>query len=297
MKKEDIESFVGTCFLDKQLGVKTQASMLVAGDAELHQPDLLYYFTGIELGAVISASNTLLDIAEKNTMTKLNSSLIGRIPDNVRLGLIFQEDKSTVEHEPTSCSKDYKFLWQYLDYIHIQVHDKNINRESLPYPYAFINQKGSFREYCYPNPKKPKEFEGFIDELVEFANSYNRDDKHIKSFDLILYPYEIAKVKNMKPTGENKLKRLVSDSIVEKLSKRKYEGNFVKIVLILHNYTANIHSAFSSDRHIYLHHLEDIKRYLITLIEEHNSKEFYNEIFFMDFSRYISQCQFDLHEL
>jgi len=148
------------------------------------------------------------------------------------------------------------------------------------------------RTPTFPSNLNSREFIGFIDELAEFVNALRQSDyteeSECKQHHSVVTEGRVVK------NQTNPLDDFVSPRIIEKLSKNKYSGSYSTQVLLLHNYSVLGNTEFTSDIHFYTHHRDDIFNLLWGYINEHKSFNLYNDIYFLDFSAFIFNLNFEL---
>ncbi len=146
------------------------------------------------------------------------------------------------------------------------------------------------REPIFPSSGENKEFNGFIDELASFVDSLNENDfidvGGFKQHHSVVTEGTIVK----DPT--NPLDNFLSEKILDKLRKDKYQGDYKTQLLLLHNYSILANREFTSDIHFYSHHRDDIFNYLSELIKNYDSFKIYDGIFFLDFSVYAKNSNY-----
>lgn len=287
-EKEYIETHITLSFLKRTNENSISAKELLHGDPHKKEPDILYKDMGIEIGAILKGKNTHIDTYEENFFSAASESIDGKIPDTIQVKLVMQDDKDTVQREPLPQFKKYKYLPKFLDGIFVRIFKTNkVNRKVV------LNQKSRMREDTFPNKNTTsKEFTGFIGELANFVNSLNEGDFRERD----RYKLHHSVVTQGKVVGKptNPLEDFVSQKILDKLCKDKYQGDYTKQVLLLHNYSILGNSSFTSDIHFYSHFRNDIFNYLLQQINKYNSFKLYSGIYFLDFSVYAKNSDFEL---
>jgi hypothetical protein len=288
--KEEIERHVASAYLIDAYGEDFRKDQLIMGDPEKKEPDILYQDAGFEIGAVLKGLNTHIDSYEKTFLDLANKAICGRIPDDIRIGLVMQDDKTTVEHSPAAGFEEYPNLAKFLDGIFLTKSGTGSVKEQV-----VLNQKTRLREAAFPSVKNEKEFGRFIEELVRFASSVPESEYRNDPFDTGSKLYH-AVVTNGKvvENPNHPLDDFVSRKVIEKLSEQKYEGSFSSLYLLLHNYSIAGNTEFTTDIHFYSHHRDDIFNLLFEHIQASKSLEYYSGIYFLDFSAFAFNKGFKL---
>lgn len=290
-EKEQIELYLSKLFLEMKFTQHIDKTEIIPGNPLKSEPDILYKDFGIEFGAVLKGNNTHLDKYENEFLKYANTEIKNKIPANLKLSLVMQDDKDIVVHSPNLEFEKYKYLPEFLDGIFI---------DKFPDNYIFsnqivLNQKPLIRVNTFPNVKNKKIFFGFINELVDYVDNLNNKDFFISPFDsnnklhhkVVCHAIEIKK-------RENPLDDFISMKIIDKLKNDKYKGNHQMQVLILHNFSTLANSEFTTDIHFYSHYRDFIFNRIAELIVEFNSFTLYDDIYFMDFSHYFANMNFEM---
>jgi len=80
------------------------------------------------------------------------------------------------------------------------------------------------------------------------------------------------------------LGKYFNKSILDKLEKDKYKGEYEKQFLLLHNYNPLSNGRFTTDMHFYSHYKDYVLNKISDLIRENNSFAIYDNVYFLDFS-------------
>jgi hypothetical protein len=198
-----------------------------------------------------------------------------------------QDDRGTVEHTATTDFNNHQHLPQYLDGIFIrQYKNKRIQDKVV------LNQKTRMRTVTFPSIKNARQFHGFVDELVNYVNALKPSD-FFESGEYTLHHRMVSDgtVTNRQP---DPLEDFISPKILDKLSKDKYSGPYHVQILLLHNYSIPGNTEFTTDIHFYTHHRSDIFNLIWKYISEYNSFNFYDGIYFLDFSVFALNSNFEL---
>jgi len=285
-KKTQFEKEVFKYFNDKLNGTETSLDKINMGTHTKQEPDILYNNKGIELGAVISGINKSIDEYEVDFIKRINELIKGKIPNTYKIPLIFQKDKEHEIYRALDKFKDYKYITKYLSKLYIEKYDYPIE-EQFELAQNNLMQINSM----FPNIKKDKELNLFLDEIVDFF-------KNIDNYKFSVHPFtqnhgvlnlpiwdrkskDESKIKTAKE-GEI-LKEFFSKKIIEKFHKDKYKGSFDEKILLLHNYS-DTKKVMSTNIHFYSHYKAHVFNRVYDLIKEHNSFNIYDEIYFADFS-------------
>lgn len=285
--KEHIEAHVAQIFLERHEGRPLSIEDLNFGDPQKHEPDILYKDMGIEIGAVLKGLNTHIDIFEQQFVSAATERIAGKIPETIQIRLVMQDDNDVVLHTPTPQFQQYRYLPKYLDGMFVCQFEASQVQQKI-----ILNQKTRMRALTFPSNVKSNEFKGFIDELAEFVNDLKPSD-FIECEDCKLHHSLVTDGKVVKETPDP-LDAFASPKILEKLSKEKYQGNYTRLILLLHNYSILGNREFTSDIHFYTHHRNDIFNLLWDRINEYASFSRYHAIYFLDFSLYAGNRNFEL---
>jgi len=285
--KEHIEAHVAKAFLEFTEEKRLADNVFSFGDPQKGEPDILYKDMGIEIGAVLKATNTHIDVFEKKFLAAATESIAGKIPETIQIRLVMQDDRDTVQHSPTIAFQSYKFLPKYLDGLF--VYQFGICRVDQK---VVLNQKTRMRALTFPSNPNSKEFNGFIDELTMFVNSLRESD--FQDREEYKLHHSIVTEGRVVKNQAHPLDDFVSPKIVDKLSKNKYTGAYSTQILLLHNYSVQGNTEFTSDIHFYTHHRADIFNLLWEHINNHKSFDFYRGIYFLDFSVFAGNSNFEL---
>lgn len=288
--KQRIEKHIAKLFLERIEGTTLGNDVICFGNHLRNEPDILYKDMGIEIGAVLSEINTHIDTYEKNFLSKISERISGRIPETFQIRLVMQDDKDTVEHTPVTNFQGYRYLPKYLCGLFVYQSKCSQFDEKV-----VLNQKTRMRNFIFPNIRKGKEFNGFVDELAHYVNSLRLSD-FVELHEFSLHHVVITKGK-IKKYLPNKIDAFISQRIREKLCSNKYSGSYKKQILLLHNYSIIGNTEFSSDIHFYTHHRDDIFNLLWRHINEHKTFDFYAGVYFLDFSEYAFNSDFKLIDL
>lgn len=284
--KQKIEVHVSKLFLERKTGSTIDQCELVFGDPEKGEPDILHGDMGIEIGAVLKGTNTHIDVYEQQFLTAASENIEGKIPPAFQIRLAMQDDSETVEHRPTPAFKSYNYLPKYLDGIFVYQYGQSTNHQKV-----VLNQKSKMRTLTFPNNTKGRKFLRFMDELSKYINSLSHTD---------FTPHNGHSMHHCVVTDgtvvktQNPLDKFISCKIIDKLSKNKYSGDYSKQILLLHNYSILGNTEFTSDIHFYSHHRNDIFNLIHDHIISNNSFRFYSGIFFLDFSLYARNNNYEL---
>lgn len=281
--KIDIEKKVTSDYLLKTINFSVDKDELKIGLHYKNEPDIIYNRTGIEVGAVISSKNTLIEKYEKLFLEKANKLINGKLNEKLFLKLVFHEDKDYFEFTPKKEFIEYKYLSKYLDGFYIHLSALKVPKQ------IYLNQIDLMRTDTFPNTKN-KEIENFIIELVDFVNTRGHDDFKDKCFmsgRSLCSHYVICDGKQIKEKPDP-VSKFFSEKIIEKFKKDKYEGDFNEKTLLLHNYNPLMKKQFTSDMHFYSHYKDHIFNEIHDLITKYNSYNIYKQIFFIDYSLFPS---------
>jgi len=290
-EKEQIELYLSKLFLERKFNKQIDFTEIISGDPLKSEPDIFYKDFGIEIGAVLKGSNTHLDNYENEFLINANEEIKSKIPANLRLSLVMQDDKDVVVHSPNPEFKKYKYLPAFLDGIFIdKFPEYHIFKNQIA-----LNQKPLIRVNTFPSVKNKKTFSSFINELVDYVVNLNDIDFSISPFDSNnkLHHKVVCQAIEIKKRG-NPLDDFISMKIIDKLKKDKYKGNHQKQVLLLHNFSTLANSDFTTDIHFYSHYRDFIFNRIAELIVEFNSFTLYHDIYFMDFSLYVANMNFEI---
>lgn len=285
--KEHIEAHVAKLFLERKGEQLLSPEALCFGNPRLGEPDILYEDMGIEIGAVLKGTNTHIDIFEKKFLRAAGVRIAGRIPETIQIRLVMQDDMDTVQHAPRPAFQGYKHLPKYLDGIFILQYQTGKVGDKV-----VLNQKSRMRQHTFPRNSNGKEFIGFIDELVTFCNTLQESD-YTECGECKLH-HSVVTEGTLVRQAAHPLDDFVSPKIIEKLSRNKYTGTYSKQLLLLHNYSVLGNTQFSSDIHFYTHHRDDVFNLLWSNINKYQSFRFYTSIYFLDFSVYTLNSDFEL---
>lgn len=288
--KERIERHVTKAFLVKTRGELIDDNHLVMGNPQKKEPDVLYQEAGFEVGAVLKGLNTHIDNYEKNFLEEANKYIRGRIPTDIQIGLVMQDDKDTVKHTPAPGFEEYPILTCFLDGVFLYKATGATVEEQV-----VLNQRTRLRTAVFPSITNRKEFGRFADELTRFVNSVPEtefQDNHFNTGKKI-YHTSVTKGEVVKDPA-HPLYDFVSPKIIDKLSKQKYEGTFSNLFLLLHNYSMAGNTELTSDMNFYSHHRNDIFNLLFEQIQANESLKYYNGIFFLDYSAFMFNKNFNL---
>lgn len=252
----------------------------------MSEPDVLIAWQGqligIELGALAIQDNVAYDKQKANFLGALEKYLEGRIPGNVSIQLNFQFDKDHVIHRPTAAASKYHYLPLYLDGLFVYPDGRFARGHQVG-----LQESSRVPDHLFPNPRKPKEFEGFADELISMINGLQEND--YTGDDHKHFFMETAEFAAWAPNPPDS-RLAFSASIVDKFT-NKYQGTYDQIYLIFHN-----HSLGHSNTHIYWHHLEAIVQAVGQLLSRYDTLNQYDGAFFMDFTRYVGKDWFQLYD-
>jgi len=286
-EKEHIEAHVAMLFLERTKNIRVTPEALCFGNPEQGEPDILYEDMGVEIGAVLKGTNTQIDIYETKFLQAASERIAGKIPESVQIRLVMQDDKGTVKHTPKPAFQSYKYFPKYLDGIFVLRYDARKVEDKV-----VLNQKTRMRELTFPGNLNGKEFIGFIDELAEFVTNLQKSD-YTDRGECMLH-HSVVTDGTVVKQAAHPLDDFVSSKIMDKLSKNKYSGTYSTQLLLLHNYSLLGNSQFTSDIHFYSHHRDDVFNLLWNKINEFQSFRFYNGIYFLDFSVYARNSNFEL---
>lgn len=281
--KIDIEKKVANDFIAKIYNSEVKKDNLIEGVHYKNEPDIIYNRKGIELGAVISQKNTQIEKFEKSFFETANKLIDGKLDNRLLIKFVFQEDKDYIEHTPKEEFKNYPNLSKYLDGFYIHFFTSEVPKQ------ISINQIDLMRTDTFPNTRN-KEIHYFIDELADFVNTKGQDEFKEKCFGSgksFCSHYVVCDGKQIKEKP-SLLDKFFSEKILDKFKKDKYEGDFDEKILLLHNYNPLIKTQFTSDMHFYSHYKDHIFNKIHDLINEYNSYNIYNRIFFIDYSLFPS---------
>lgn len=285
--REHIEAHVARMFLKRKEGTQLADDAIHFGDPQKGEPDILYADMGIEIGAALKGINTQMDVYEKQFLSAATAWIAGKIPETIQVRLVMQDDRDTVSRTPTRAFLSYKYLPKYLDGLFIYQYSTGRVSEKV-----VMNQKSRMRTRTFPSKLNSKEFIGFIDELVSLVNALLESD-FVEDEGYRLHHSLITEGRTTKPRA-HPLDDFISLKIIDKLSKDKYTGSYLTQILLLHNYSVLGNTEFTSDIHFYTHHRNDIFNLLWSQIKNHNSFRFYRGIYFLDFSMFAFNSNFDL---
>lgn len=285
--KEHIEAHVARMFLERKEEKRLANGAFCFGDPQKSEPDILYKDMGIEIGAVLKGANTHIDVFEKKFLSAATESITGKMPETIQIRLVMQDDKDTVQHSSAPAFQSYKYLPKYLDGMFIcQYGTSKVDQKVV------LNQKSRMRALTFPSNQNSKEFIGFIDELARFVNALRQSD--FKKHSECKMHHSVVTEGRVVKDPTHPLDDFISPKIIEKLSKNKYTGTYSTQVLLLHNYSVLGNIEFTSDIHFYTHHRDDIFNLLWKNINEYESFNFYSGIYFLDFSVYALNSNFEL---
>jgi len=297
-EKTVTERFVATKVIEKRFNSKVRATDIRLGNPEISEPDILYMDVGIELGAVLSPRSIQIDKFEETFLREANAGIRGRIPVNIVLRLVFHEDQNRVATRPTPEFSGFRQLPKYLAGIFLYKYEHPLATQ------ISLNQKGLLRQSNLPNVNHPREFRRFMDELIRLVNGLSDTEFEKRSFDnsdfrgncrcihfLVSVPAEEAGARDRVSTDP--LDKMFSKKVIEKLKERKYSGVFSELLLILHNFHPLAATSFTSDMHFYSHYKDHVFNRIANLIRHYESLNFYEDIFFADFSLFAGaqDCQ------
>jgi hypothetical protein len=286
-------------FIDKLKKTNISLNDISMGEHTKKEPDILYKNKGIELGAIISGTNKMIDDYEVNFIKRMNELAKDKIPHNYKIPLLFQQDKEYEIYKTLDQFKDYKYITKYLSKLYIERYDYSVNEQ-------FVLAQNNLMQIqsMFPNIKKDKELNLLIDEIVDFFQNidnytfhkfpanWNSQDK-----EFLNQPIWNRKTKDKSKIVIAKegqiLERYFPKKIIEKFQKDKYIGNFNEKILLLHNQD-NVNSIMSTDYHFYCHYKNHIFNKIDSLIQEYNSFNIYDKIYFADFSSNIDKKNVDI---
>ncbi len=292
-QKIEIEQAVASDLIARITCAPVKKDDLVLGNHIKSEPDIICRDMGVELGAVLSQTNIEIDKYEKQFFEKINQLVRGRIHSALLIKLLFQEDCDKFSYAPSKEFENYPLLTKYLRGLYLHCCDRLIEKQII------IHSKSLMRERNFPNINK-RELTKFLAELTDFINKIEPGEfikiahltREARCDSYVTY-YNISD-SSWDEKNINILDDFFSPKILEKLRKRKYEGEFSKLFLVLHNYSSLKNEILSSDMHFYSHHKDEIFNYVFDIIAEHKSFELYDEIFFADYSLYPDFNNFDL---
>lgn len=275
MKQEKlhIENFVAKSFLNKNYGEKLNESDFEETNHIKNEPDIIYKNIGIEIGALLSSENMLKDKFVVNFLEKLNQNISGKIDANLIVKLFFQLDKQSLNYKPTEKNAKYTNLTPFLTRIEVIRYKGYSFKEQI-----CIAQKGLHREEDFPIFKNNKKFNLFLNDLVEILSYTPNKEGDVRGYSINLSEVfeEIQQV--------DMLGKYFNRSILDKLEKDKYKGEYENKFLLLHNYNPLSNGRFTTDMHFYSHYKDYVLNKISDLIKENNSFEIYDNVYFLDFS-------------
>ncbi len=294
-EKTKLEKEVFKCFIDKLNKIDVSLDKITMGEHTKKEPDILYENKGVELGAIISSTNKIIDNYEVDFIKRMNELSKGKILNNYKIPLVFQTDNEDEIYTALDEFKDYKHITKYLSKLYIEKYDLAID-----YPFSLAQNNLMQVQFMFPNIKKDEELLLFIDEIADFF-------KDIDSYTFSKFPSENNEFLNLsiwdrKSRDESKIKvpeegeilnKYFPKKIIEKFKKDKYQGTFDEKILLLHNYD-NVNSPMSTDGHFYSHYKNHVFNRIFDLIQEHNSFSIYNKIYFADFSSSFDKRNVDI---
>lgn len=211
----------------------------------------------------------------------------GRIPETMQIRLVMQDDNDSVEHTPSAEFQKYKHLPKYLDGIFVYQCENSQIKDKV-----VLNQKTRMRTSTFPSIQNERSFMGFIDELANYVNSLKQSD-FVEQQEVNVH-HKIVTEGKIKKNPSSPLDDFISPKIIEKLRKDKYSGTYKEQILLLHNYSIAGDTEFTTDVHFYTHHRDDIFNLLWQHINTYKSLDIYDGIYFLDFSMYALNSNFDL---
>lgn len=288
-QKTNLEKTVFKCFFDKLNKVNIRLDEICMGEHTKSEPDILYENQGIELGAIISATNKIIDKYEVDFIKRMNELAKGKIPKNYKIPLLFQKDNEDEQYTALDKFKNYKSITKYLSKLYIEKYDSDVDEQ-----FTLAQNNLMQVQSMFPNIKKDEELNLFIDEIVDFFKSidnytfsklpenFNCQNKEL--LDLPIWDRESRDTSKIKIPNEGEILSLYfPKKIIEKFKKDKYQGTFDEKILLLHNFD-NINSIMSTDMHFYIHYRNHVLNRIDDLIKEYNSFSIYDKIYFADFS-------------
>jgi len=288
-EKEKIERYVFKNFIEKQNNTQIELSQIQMGDPHKKEPDIIFNNESFELGAIISSENTQIDKkVQIDFLNKANKIIKDKLNERLCVKLVFQDDKEDIKHTPKDEFKEYPSLAKYLDGFFIHLYPSKVKQQIV------INQQGLMRVKTFPNPNK-KEIIKFIDELTKFVNTkghYEFKEKAFDSRNSVCSHYVVCDGELKTKPSEDILSKYFPKSILNKLSKNKYTNKYNKKYLIFHNYT--FLKGFTSDVHFYQHYRNNIFNKIYELIEKSESFKFYNNIYFVDFTKFANNSDAEI---
>ena len=288
-QKTNLEKNVFKYFIDKLNKVDITLDEIRMGEHTKNEPDILYDNQGIELGAIISATNKVIDEYEVDFIKRMNELAKGKIPKNYKIPLIFQKDNEDEQYTALDKFKNYKSITKYLSKLYIEKYDLDVNEQ-----FTLAQNNLMQIQSMFPNIKKDEELNLFIDEIADFFKNIDTYtfSKYPQSFNLNNNEFLNLPIWDRKSRDTSKIKipnegKILSqyfpEKIIDKFKKNKYQGTFDKKILLLHNFD-NINSSMSTDIHFYSHYRNHILNKIDDLIKEYNSFSIYDKIYFADFS-------------
>ena len=152
MIRKRSKNILQSCSLERTEGIGINDAALIPGKTKFNEPDILYEDKGLEVGAVLRGTNTLIDIYEKEFLSKVSEAINGRIPDTMQIRLVMQDDRDTIEHTAIPDFQNYQHLPRYLDGIFVYRFENQRIQDKV-----VLNQKTRMRTKTFPKIKKRRE--------------------------------------------------------------------------------------------------------------------------------------------
>lgn len=291
-KPQEIEKIVTIKFLENFLWTTVSEDKILFWNAHKNEPDILFDNLWIEVGAVLRWLNQEIDIYENIFLSCINSLISWKIPSNIQIRLVFQDDKDEFLYSPLEKFEKYTCITKYISGILIYLFEKDAKISDQ----IAINQTSRERIWTYPNIKNLREMQMFIWELIRYVDSLTIEDyrdRQLGDNKLKIHHTLICTWKRIK-NATSPVDNYFSKKTIEKLSKDKYSGNYSQKILLLHNFSVEGCNYFTSDIHFYSHYRDLIFNKIDDYITKFNSFKIYDDIFFLDFSLYSKNSNFQL---
>ena len=252
------------------------------------EPDILFKNKGVELGAIVSNENIKIDKYEINFLEKANELIKGKIPPNISIPLLFQEDKEYEIYYSLNKFKRYKYITKYLSKMYIEKHETPVkNQISIA--------QGSSRQIDNKLPSvKKQEMKSLISEIIDYVDNINpnlyicwnhEEFKNLPKFiNQPIWNRKWRKRFSKSDKRDNPIDNYFSDKIIDKFKKDKYVNGFDEKVLLLHNYTLKNSNVLSTNNYFYTYYRNNIFNKIFEYINKYKSFEIYDKIYFVDFS-------------
>lgn len=274
-----IEEIVAKHYLENKLGQEFDPELVYFGDHLKGEPDILYREYGIELGSILREISIRSTRREEIFFDKISLLVENSIPDNIRVSLVMRNFNLNETRFTSLPESKYPTLVNYFDGFFV-----NRYLGTLKGPKIILNQSSMNPYTNIPH----NEVQKCAKEIISYVAALREED--FKYFDERMgYDFHhtltcTAKVHGYKTNSV--LEEFVSKSILDKLVRSKYSGNYSKQILVLHNYEVEGKYALSTNSHFYQHYRLEVIKYLNYLVKVNKSFEYYESIIFLDYSQY-----------